>query len=123
MSLPLDGIRVLEIATYVAAPSAGALLADLGAEVIKVEVPQGEIYRNTRPKMAGFKVDFDASPQYEMSNRGKKSLVLDLTRPECAGRAAQGDRSLPTSLLTNMLPGRCERFGLDARHLRASARR
>ncbi|MCP4004919.1 MAG: CoA transferase [bacterium] len=117
MSLPLDGIRVVEIATFVAVPSAGALLADLGAEVIKVEVPQGETYRNSRPRMAGFKVEFDASPQYEMSNRGKKSLVLDLTRPE-ALEALRRVIDRCDIVLTNMLPGRCERFGLDAATLR-----
>ena len=45
---PLAGIRVVELASFVAAPAAGALLADLGAEVIKVEVPWGEIYRHSR---------------------------------------------------------------------------
>ncbi len=117
MSLPLEGIRVVEIATFVAAPSAGALLADMGAEVIKVEVPEGETYRNTRPKMNGFKVEFDGSPQYEMSNRGKESLTLDLTRPEAQNALARViDRA--DVLLTNMLPARRARFGLDAETVR-----
>ena len=46
MTAPLDGIKVVEIASFVAVPAAGALLADMGAEVIKVEVPWGEIYRH-----------------------------------------------------------------------------
>jgi crotonobetainyl-CoA:carnitine CoA-transferase CaiB-like acyl-CoA transferase len=46
MSAPLAGIKVVEIANFVAVPAAGALLADLGADVIKVEVPWGEIYRH-----------------------------------------------------------------------------
>ena len=82
MSAPLEGIRVVEIASFVAAPSAGALRADLGAEVIKVEVPEGELYRHTRPRMNGFSSDIDLSPAFEMDNRGKRSLALDLTKPE-----------------------------------------
>ena len=50
---PLAEIRVVEIASFVAAPAGGALLADLGAEVIKVEVPRGELYRYSRPKLMG----------------------------------------------------------------------
>ena len=118
MAAPLAGIRVVEIASFVAAPSAGALLADLGAEVIKVEVPEGELYRHTRPRMNGFSVDIDISPAFEMDNRGKRSLALDLTRPEA--REALGrviDRS--DVVLTNLLPGRQRRFGLDPETLRA----
>jgi crotonobetainyl-CoA:carnitine CoA-transferase CaiB-like acyl-CoA transferase len=118
MSAPLEGIRVVEVASFVAAPSAGALLADLGAEVIKVEVPEGELYRHTRPRMNGFKSEIDVSPAFEMDNRGKRSLALDLTRPEAI--AALG-RVIERSdvFLTNLLPGRQKRFGLDADALRA----
>ena len=72
MQAPLEGNRVVEVANYVAAPSAGALLADLGADVVKVEVPQGEIYRQTRPRHLGHKVDFYGSPAFQMDNRGKR---------------------------------------------------
>jgi crotonobetainyl-CoA:carnitine CoA-transferase CaiB-like acyl-CoA transferase len=119
MTAPLTGIRVVEIASFVAAPAAGALLADLGAEVIKVEVPGGEVYRNTRPRMLGFQSDFDAAPHFQMDNRGKRSLALDLTR--LAALTALGrviDRA--DVVLTNMLPERLERFGLDPESLRGS---
>ena len=53
MKLPLEGVRVIEVASYVAVPASGALLADLGADVVKVEIPRGELYRRTRPKYAG----------------------------------------------------------------------
>jgi crotonobetainyl-CoA:carnitine CoA-transferase CaiB-like acyl-CoA transferase len=109
---------VVEIASFVAAPSGGALLADLGAEVIKVEVPQGEIYRHARPSMNGYKSDFPESPAFQMDNRGKRSLALDLTRP--AAREALLcviDRS--DVVLTNLLPRRAARFGLDDASLRA----
>ena len=112
MSAPLEGIRVVEVASFVAAPSAGASLADLGAEVIKVEVPEGELYRHTRPRMNGFKCDIDLSPAFEMDNRGKRSLALDLTRPEALAALLRViDRS--DVVLTNLLPGRQRRFGLD----------
>ena len=80
MPAPLEGIRVVEVASYVAAPACGALLADLGAEVIKVEVPWGEIYRHSLPRFAGFDSDFAGSPHFHMDNRGKRSLALDLAR-------------------------------------------
>ncbi len=117
MAAPLEGIRVVEVASFVAAPSAGALLADLGAEVIKVEVPEGELYRHSRPRMNGFKSDIDVSPAFEMDNRGKRSLALDLGRPGAADALARViDRA--DIVLTNLLPGRQRRFGLDPDSLR-----
>jgi len=113
MTAPLAGVRVVEVASYVAAPAAGALLADLGAEVIKVEVAGGELMRHTRPRMNGFRSDFDASPAFEMDNRGKRSLTLDLQREpgrEALRRVVDG----ADVVLTNLLPGRRRRFGLDA---------
>ena len=118
MTAPLAGIRVVEVATFVAAPAAGALLADLGAEVIKVEVPAGELIRHTRPRHNGFGSDFPGSPQFEMDNRGKRSLALDLNHAparEALLRVIQG----ADVLLTNMLPARCRRFGIDPDSLRA----
>ena len=50
MKGPLDGIRVLEIANYIAVPAAASLLAELGADVVKVEVPWGEVYRHATPR-------------------------------------------------------------------------
>ena len=81
MTAPLDGIKVVEIASFVAVPAAGALLADMGAEVIKVEVPWGEIYRHATPRLAGYKHDFPAGAAFQMDNRGKRSLALDLLLP------------------------------------------
>jgi hypothetical protein len=85
MPAPLEGIRVVELASFVAAPAAGALLADLGAEVIKVEVPWGEIYRHSLPRFAGYDSDFGLAPHFHMDNRGKRS---GRARP---GIAAGGD--------------------------------
>ena len=119
MAAPLSGIRVVEIASFVAAPGAGALLADLGAEVIKVEVPHGEVYRHSRPRMLGYQSDLDMAPPFQMDNRGKRSLALDLGRPEArAGLLRVIDRA--DVVLTNMLPARLSKYGLDAETLRAS---
>jgi crotonobetainyl-CoA:carnitine CoA-transferase CaiB-like acyl-CoA transferase len=114
----LEGIRVVEVANFVAAPAAGALLADLGAEVIKVEVHGGELYRLGTPRRQGHDNDFPESPAFQMDNRGKRSLTLDLARP--AARAAL-ERVIDGAdvVLTNLLPERRERFGLDAKTLLA----
>ncbi len=109
---------MVEVAHFVAAPAAGALLADFGAEVIKIEVPEGEVLRHSRPRHHGFRTDFDGSPQFEMENRGKRSLTLDL-RGEPARRALLRVIDGADVVLTNMLPGRCARYGIDAASLRA----
>ncbi len=118
MVAPLEGIRVIEVAHFVAAPSGGALLADLGAEVIKVEVPQGEMYRHVRPQFAGIDSDFDASPAFQMDNRGKRSLTLDLTQPGAVDALAKVIDTAQV-VLTNMLPARRPKYGIDAETLLA----
>ncbi len=119
MQAPLEGIRVVEIASYVAAPAAGAMLADLGAEVIKVEVPAGEIYRHSTPRRSGFKGDdFPEAPHYHMDNRRKKSLALDITKP-AAQRALLRIIDDCDIVLSNMLPHRRKKYGIDSESLRA----
>lgn len=82
MKAPLEGVRVVEIAHFVAVPAAGSLLADLGADVSKIEAPpQGEIYRRGRPLLAGLKSEFPEAPGLQVDSRGKRSLMLDLTDP------------------------------------------
>ena len=81
MAAPLDGIKVIEIDSWMAAPSAGALLADLGATVIKIEPPGGDPMRNNgRPAKvdSAFK-DYDL--QFDVDNRGKQSIVVALDTP------------------------------------------
>lgn len=118
MTAPLEGIRVVEVASYVAAPAAGALLADLGAEVVKVEVPRGEVYRYAQPRYAGLRSDFPESPQFHMDNRGKRSLALDLGRPGARAALARVIARADV-VLTNLLPRRAKRYGLDVETLRA----
>jgi len=118
MTAPLTGIRVVEIASFVAVPSAGALLADLGADVIKVEVPGGEVMRHARPRTQGFRSELSEAPHFHMDNRGKRSLALDLG-DETARAALLRVIDGADVVLTNLLPERLERFGLDAASLRA----
>lgn len=73
---PLEGVRVLDISEIIAGPYCGMLLADMGAEVVKLEPPGGEPWRLFAQFVPG------ESTQYISLNRGKKSLVLDLRRPE-----------------------------------------
>lgn len=117
MALPLDGIRAVEVANYVAVPAAGAILADLGARVIKVEPPpRGEMLRRSKPRYAGYVSEFPEGPAFHMENRGKDSLLVDLTRPEAREVLL---RLIDTAdiFLTNLLPSRRRRFGLDAETL------
>ena len=76
MSKPLAGIRVIELANFIAGPLCGTLLADMGADVIKVEPPGGDMSRATPPIRNGESVSFTAL------NRNKRSLVLDLKQAE-----------------------------------------
>ena len=73
---PLDGIKVLELSEMIAGPYAGMLLADMGADVIKVEPPWGEAWRLVQQV-----VPLESRP-YMAVNRGKRSLPLDLTKPK-----------------------------------------
>jgi len=72
----LEGIRVLDVASYLAAPVAGTMLADFGAEVVKVEAPGGDPYRrlNENPGMPEADVDF----HWQVTNRNKRGIVLNL---------------------------------------------
>ena len=105
MSLPLEGIRVVEVAQYVAGPLAASLLGELGAEVIKVEPPGGDAYRRVMP------VATDTGRYFVPLNRGKRSVVLDLKTAE--GRAAL-ERLVATAAVVvhNAPTARAEAFGL-----------
>jgi crotonobetainyl-CoA:carnitine CoA-transferase CaiB-like acyl-CoA transferase len=76
MALPLAGIRVLDIASMLAGPYGATMLGDMGADVIKIEPPYGD-----ESRAIGVKVEND-SGFYVGINRNKRSIVLDLTRPE-----------------------------------------
>jgi crotonobetainyl-CoA:carnitine CoA-transferase CaiB-like acyl-CoA transferase len=102
-ALPLDGIRVVEFAHMVMGPTCGMILADLGAEVIKVEPPGGDRTRN----LPGLGVGF-----FRTFNRNKKSVVIDIRSP--AGQATALELIATCDvLLENFRPGLMAKFGLD----------
>lgn len=100
---PLAGHRVVDFSQLIAGPSAGVMLADLGADVIKVERPTGELGRTVGPEV-GVPATFAAY------NRGKRALAVDITTPE--GRDIV-TRLLATSdvLIQNFRPGVMDRLG------------
>ena len=102
---PLDGIRILDFSRVLAGPLSTALLADLGAEVIKVEPPGGDDYRHIGPMRGGISSLFTAL------NRNKKSMVLDLKHPEAAGIVAQLAQEVDV-VVENFRPGVAERLGV-----------
>src|SRR5215471_10863816 len=112
MSQPLAGIRVIELANFIAGPLAGTLLADMGADVIKIEPPKGDMGRAMPPQTHSESVSFVAL------NRNKRSLVLDLKQP--AAReillklAAKSD-----VFLEAYRPGALEKIGLGAADVKA----
>lgn len=107
---PLHGIRVVELAMWVAGPAASGIMADWGADVVKIESPAGDPQRSVFTSV-GLATDIPVPP-FEVDNRGKRSVVLDL-------RSAVGTRALHELLetadvfVTNMRPGALERLGFD----------
>ncbi|KWB69858.1 CoA-transferase [Burkholderia ubonensis] len=108
-SLPLSGIRVIELSHLVMGPACGMILGDLGADVIKIEPPNGDSTRRLPGAGAGL---------FQTFNRNKRSVALDLTRDDA--RAAlfklieQAD-----VFIENFRPGFLKRYGLDNLSLRA----
>jgi len=103
---PLSGIRIIEICHVLAGPFCGMILADLGADVIKVEPPEGDMARNVTKQFTGPYNDYFAS-----LNRNKRSVVLDLATDDGQDQLA----ALVTdahALVTNMRPATIRRFGL-----------
>ena len=106
MTGALDGVRVIDFTTTIAGPHCGRLLADLGAEVIKIEAPEGDMMR-TRPPLRG-----GASTSFGQLNAGKKSVVLDL-KPPAGAEAARRLVATADVVVENFRPGVMRRFGLD----------
>jgi crotonobetainyl-CoA:carnitine CoA-transferase CaiB-like acyl-CoA transferase len=111
MPKPLAGIRVIELANFIAGPLCGTLLADMGADVIKVEPPKGDMGRATPP------IRNDESVSFTALNRNKRSLVLDLKQPE----AQEIIRKLAAKsdvLVEAYRPGALEKMGLGAEDIK-----
>ena len=118
MAGPLEGIRVVELGVWVAGPAAGGILADWGADIVKIEPPSGDPAR-TFASMLG--ADLPFNPPFELDNRGKRSIVLDLT--DADGRAV-AERLVARAdvLVTNVRLGALERLALDPETLTARYR-
>jgi len=102
----LSDVRVLDFTTTIAGPHCTRLLADLGAQVVKIESTEGDLTRSRPPIRDG------ASASYGQLNAGKKSLVLDLKQPDAVGVVM---RLIETTdvLVENFRPGVMQRLGLD----------
>lgn len=110
---PLAGIRILDLTRVLAGPFCTAILADLGAEVIKLEPPQGDDYRHVGPFLS------DESALFALNNRGKQSVVVDLKTDQ--GRALALKLAAASDVVVeNFRPGVADRLGIGAAALRAA---
>ena len=110
---PLSGVRVLDFTRVLAGPYCTAMMADLGAEVIKIEAPHGDDYRHIGPFQEGESLLFQAV------NRGKRSIALDLKQAEAIEtvKALLADCDV---LIENFRPGVMDKLGLGYDTLRAA---
>ena len=115
MTAPMQGLRVLEVASWLAAPSCAALMADMGADVIKVEPPSGDTYRRLYAAIMG--PDF-VHPTFEFDNRGKRGVVIDFEQSE--GRELLLELAKDADIfVTNLTGSRLKRYGLEYDQIRA----
>ncbi|OBK18741.1 CaiB/BaiF CoA transferase family protein [Mycobacterium asiaticum] len=114
---PLEGMRVLEVAMYGFVPSAGAVLAEWGADVVKVEhAVTGDPQRGLR-QTGMLRVEGDPNPNIEHANRGKRSMGLDMSVPE--GKEVLYELTRRSDVfLTSFLPEHRQKFGIDVEHIR-----
>jgi crotonobetainyl-CoA:carnitine CoA-transferase CaiB-like acyl-CoA transferase len=120
MTKPLAGLRVLELARILAGPWVGQLLADLGADVVKVESPDGDDTRQWGPPFVKGAAGENLSAAYfHACNRGKRSIVADFSKPDDLAMvkrlAAHAD-----VVVENFKVGGLKKFGLDAETLRST---
>lgn len=106
LSRPLEGLRVLDFSTTIAGPHCSRLLADMGAEVVKVESPEGDLMRSRPVQRDGF------STMFGQLNAGKQSIVLDLKKPESVAAIKKLIATVDV-LVENYRPGVMKRLGLD----------
>ncbi|MES1990889.1 MAG: CaiB/BaiF CoA-transferase family protein [Pseudomonadota bacterium] len=112
----LEGIKVIELATYIAAPGAGGIMADWGAEVIKVEPLSGCPMRYTMANMGADHLK--GSPIFDFDNRGKQGVAINTQTPEGVEAIKRLIKDADV-FLTNVRPGGLERSGLDYASLSA----
>lgn len=105
----LAGVRVLELTNYIAGPVVGRMMADMGAEVVKLEMPPRGDYN--RGPMPAADVAQRYSPGHAFYNRGKRSLCIDLKRPEGAALVREVVRHFDV-FIENLTPGLVHKYGL-----------
>ena len=116
MVAPLAGIKVVEVANWLAAPSCAALMRDMGADVIKVEPPGGDTWRHTAERDGRDALPAPTTYPFEMDNRGKRSITVDLTKPggpELVRRMVD-DADV---FITNLIQPRREQYGQSSERL------
>ena len=111
MKKPLEGIKVLELSTFVAAPVCARLLGELGAQVIKVERPEGDQWRTTGVSFLPSRFSDAENPVFDIYNSGKKHIALNLKAPE-GMEAFHKLLSQSDVFITNTRPKALERLGL-----------
>ena len=115
---PLNGLRVIELARILAGPWAGQTLADLGAEVVKIEAPEGDDTRKWGPPFID-RGDDKAAGYFHACNRGKKSVIVDFRTPE--GKADLiGLISEADVVIENFKVGGLAKYGLDYASLKGT---
>ena len=112
MDKPLSGIKVIELADYVSAPVCARVLADMGAEVIKIERKTGNAWRETAKQGCPWRFTDQENPDYDINNTGKRHIMLNLKTPEGLSVC---HKMLETAdvFVTNMRVQALRRLGLD----------
>jgi len=118
MTQVMKGVRVLELAQFTFVPAAGAILADWGADVIKIEHPvRGDTQRGFI-NVGGMKLDPVRNPMMEHPNRGKRSVGIDVSTPEGIELVYEIAKTADV-FLTNYLPSQRQKLKFDVEHIRA----
>lgn len=111
-TLPLTGVKIVDFTRVLSGPFCTALLGDLGAEIIKIEPPQGDDYRSIAPVLN------EQGALFTVMNRNKKSVVLDLKKPEAVA-FAQELASQADVVVENFRPGVANKLGIGYETLKA----
>ena len=106
MTYPLEGLKVLDFSRVLAGPFAGRMLCDLGAEVIKVEPPEGDVTRYWGRQLGG------VAGYYHQQNAGKRNICIDL-RAEGAAELVKELVAEADIVIENYRPGVMQRLGID----------
>ena len=116
---PLEGIRVLDLSNFLAASTAGRIMAEWGADVIKIEPPQGDTYRNNGPYMGIpiYERGVVGNPSYDNENGNKRWVALNL-KSEKGKEALFKLLDTADVLLTNYRPGALKKLGISYEDLK-----